>query len=148
MPCRSPSLTRRVCKVSAIVPAPADVVPRRNHCRSNRSAPPIPTPIGKASIGSQPTAPSNLTQGWPVLESPPVPRGNLSEPDRRREIDALRLRSGVVAQLVRASDCRSEGCGFEPRPPRFKALPAIICGQGFLLVNVSLGRATAVESEE
>ncbi len=27
-------------------------------------------------------------------------------------------RVGVVAQLVRAPDCRSGGCGFEPRPPR------------------------------
>ena len=27
--------------------------------------------------------------------------------------------NGVVAQLVRAPDCRSGGCGFEPRRPRF-----------------------------
>ncbi len=26
---------------------------------------------------------------------------------------------GAVAQLVRALDCRSRGCGFEPRRPRF-----------------------------
>jgi hypothetical protein len=26
---------------------------------------------------------------------------------------------GAVAQLARASDCRSEGCGFEPHRPRF-----------------------------
>jgi hypothetical protein len=29
------------------------------------------------------------------------------------------LKRGVVAQLVRAPDCRSGGCGFEPRRPRF-----------------------------
>ena len=26
---------------------------------------------------------------------------------------------GAVAQLVRVPDCRSGGCGFESRPPRF-----------------------------
>ncbi len=30
---------------------------------------------------------------------------------------------GGVAQLVRASDCRSEGCGFEPRHPRLHKRP-------------------------
>ena len=29
------------------------------------------------------------------------------------------LNLGAVAQLVRASDCRSEGCGFESHRPRF-----------------------------
>ena len=27
---------------------------------------------------------------------------------------------GAVAQLVRVPDCRSGGCGFESRPPRFR----------------------------
>ena len=36
------------------------------------------------------------------------------------EADCDRRTLGVVAQLVRASDCRSEGCGFEPRRPRPK----------------------------
>ncbi len=32
---------------------------------------------------------------------------------------------GAVAQLVRVPDCRSGGCGFESRPPRFRTpLPA------------------------
>ncbi len=39
---------------------------------------------------------------------------------------------GVVAQLVRAPDCRSGGCGFESRPPRFRA-SGILSG-AFLLV--------------
>jgi hypothetical protein len=30
---------------------------------------------------------------------------------------------GGVAQLVRVPDCRSGGCGFEPRRPRFKKTP-------------------------
>ena len=31
----------------------------------------------------------------------------------------LGLEFGAVAQLVRVPDCRSGGCGFESRPPRF-----------------------------
>ena len=30
---------------------------------------------------------------------------------------------GAVAQLVRVPDCRSGGCGFESRPPRFGSPP-------------------------
>ena len=36
-----------------------------------------------------------------------------------REVNRRRLEQrGVVAQLVRVPDCRSGGCGFEPRRPR------------------------------
>ncbi len=35
---------------------------------------------------------------------------------------------GAVAQLDRVPDCRSGGCGFESRPPRFRTpLPAGFC---------------------
>ncbi len=36
---------------------------------------------------------------------------------------ALGPEFGAVAQLVRVPDCRSGGCGFESRPPRFGTPP-------------------------
>jgi hypothetical protein len=48
-------------------------------------------------------------------------------------------RDGGVAQLVRVPDCRSGGCGFEPRRPRYNSNPPIsttlaegcvVCGAG------------------
>ena len=40
---------------------------------------------------------------------------------------------GGVAQLVRASDCRSEGCGFEPRHPRLRKRREVIDKHGLRL---------------
>ncbi len=40
---------------------------------------------------------------------------------------------GVVAQLVRAPDCRSGGCGFESRPPRLEASFANPANEAFFL---------------
>jgi hypothetical protein len=40
---------------------------------------------------------------------------------------------GVVAQLVRAPDCRSGGCGFESRPPRLEASFANPANEVFFL---------------
>src|SRR5262245_18132095 len=36
----------------------------------------------------------------------------------------IQCQFGAVAQLVRVPDCRSGGCGFEPRRPRFTLKPA------------------------
>src|SRR5439155_6148701 len=44
---------------------------------------------------------------------------------RREEIDCWMENFGRVAQLVRASDCRCEGCGFEPRRARLRIPPWI-----------------------
>ncbi len=43
---------------------------------------------------------------------------------------------GAVAQLVRVPDCRSGGCGFESRPPRYDESPAL--AGLFLLVGTKL----------
>ncbi len=49
---------------------------------------------------------------------------------------------GAVAQLVRASDCRSEGCAFESRRPRYSKALQVKRLQGFLFSliasNISL----------
>src|SRR4029079_16729040 len=45
---------------------------------------------------------------------------------------AGKVKSGRVAQLVRVPDCRSGGCGFEPRRARFDCLMASPCGGAFL----------------
>src|ERR1044072_1915606 len=37
----------------------------------------------------------------------------------------IRVSTGGVAQLVSVPDCRSGGCGFEPRRPRFFPLPLL-----------------------
>ena len=45
----------------------------------------------------------------------------------------------VVAQLVRASDCGSEGRGFEPRLPPFRTLGFLLEMQGFSFSNAVSG---------
>ena len=47
---------------------------------------------------------------------------------------------GAVAQLVRVPDCRSGGCGFESRPPRFTI---ISCNaRGYVLFGLHLSAPT------
>ena len=46
---------------------------------------------------------------------------------------ALRLKTVVVAQLVRASDCDSEGRGFEP--PRLPKSPRNFRGLLFFIIS-------------
>ena len=56
---------------------------------------------------------------WPMS---PVGRQMPAFPDASELSAPLRPLSlhGAVAQLVRALDCRSRGCGFEPRQRRFR----------------------------
>ncbi len=53
------------------------------------------------------------------------------------------LMQGVVAQLVRALDCRSRGCGFEPRRRRLKARWSFFGQRAFFLLGpiVTVARA-------
>ena len=46
------------------------------------------------------------------------------------------LNLGAVAQLVRASDCRSEGCGFESHRPRHFRLSRVRVSHIILSVSV------------
>ena len=58
----------------------------------------------------------------------------------------LKIDCGVVAQLVRASDCRSEGCGFEPHPPRHLIKNSILKRVGFFVKwHVVCGEKGAAE---
>ncbi len=50
--------------------------------------------------------------------------------------------TGAVAQLVRVLDCRSSGCGFESRRPRFFSPEALTtCGASGVLVSATLASA-------
>ena len=51
-------------------------------------------------------------------------------------IFAVPFQTVVVAQLVRASDCDSEGRGFEPpRLPQIKFLPTL-CREDFFWIDI------------
>ncbi len=86
------------------------------------------------------TADTSLTGRVPVEAGPTGdPPQNLDStgltPQRFRLHSWSRFgeQPGVVAQLVRAPDCRSGGCGFESRPPRFRASFANPANEAFFL---------------
>ncbi len=54
---------------------------------------------------------------------------------------------GVVAQLVRVPDCRSGGCGFEPRRPRFQGLASNFAGKAFCLVDIQSAIGNGVTND-
>ena len=94
-------------------------------CRKVYPRPPLPTrlqsivPPGNDCQGNL-AQPLRVSRGGLYYQSLGMDGGSiLSSIDRHRSIFRKRLiKRGVVAQLVRAPDCRSGGCGFEPRRPR------------------------------
>ena len=95
------------------------------------------------------TSPAGRVPCWtpPIDDQPENPESAGLTPLRFRLHFGSRSgeQPGVVAQLVRAPDCRSGGCGFESRPPRFRASFANPANEAFLLgLTSTRGRTPAV----
>ena len=107
------------------------------------------TPWSVFSLSSQAVTQTNVLRNialqnshflYPWLYQAPEPVATKTQDlPRSYEISSIELsrQGGGVAQLVRVLDCRSSGCGFESRRPRFfKPLPAKLSAAYFFHFGV------------
>jgi outer membrane murein-binding lipoprotein Lpp len=102
---------------------------------------------GEIECPGRRSPPRSTPRNFPQTAAPGKSGPELAPPRKRDRILSAQGRAtgfvrnnlfGAVAQLVRVPDCRSGGCGFESRPPRFRR-PRMISGALFVLRTWSRG---------